>query len=109
MSARLGTWLAILLICQACKSRDKPNESNAAAKATTSHPSLQRVGAFDLASSDAGAVLIVAEKAQLRMTLLDVAGRVQKTETLYTAEATREPGAFPEQESFEIEGRARPG
>ncbi|MEI9936874.1 MAG: hypothetical protein WDO69_06600 [Pseudomonadota bacterium] len=103
MSARLGTWLAILLVCQACQDRARPHESKVVPKAMTSHPSLQRVGAFDLASSDAGAVLIIAEQAQLQMTLLDLAGRVQKTETLYTAEATRAPGASPGQESFEIE------
>jgi len=100
---RLGTWLALLLACQACKHRAKADESSTLGKAPDGYPSLDRAGAFDLASTEAGAVLIIAEHAQLRMTLLDLAGKAQKTETLYRAKVAAETGALPVRQSPEIE------
>jgi len=91
MPARLGTLLAVLLSCQACKHRTTPNESAAVVKATTtSYPSLGRAGAFDLVSADSGAALVFAEYAQLRMTLLDPGGKARKTQLLVMPEVAPE-------------------
>lgn len=67
------------------------------------YPSLQHRGAFDLASAESGAVLIVAEHAQLRMTLLDPAGKTQKTEVLDPRETTGKPRDGSAEQSLEIE------
>jgi hypothetical protein len=94
MLARLGTWLALLLACQACKFRAKADESSALGKPTPAHAVLRRAGAFDLASTESGALLVVAEQAQLQLTRLDHSGKAQQPETLYRRAGSSAPEEF---------------
>jgi len=101
MPARIGAWFAVLLACQACH-REEPDGARAVAKTQASRSLLRHAGAFDLASSETGAVLIVAENSELRMTTLDRAGKAQKTETLYGADVSAKGQGSPLSPSFEI-------
>jgi len=104
MPTRVGTWLALLLACQACHHRADPQESRVVPKPVRLHPSVPQSGAFDLASTEAGAVLLVAEGAQVRMTVLDLAGKAHETKTLYRKELASDGSADSRvPQSFEID------
>ena len=104
MPTRVGTWLALLLACQACNHRANPQGSSVVAKPARVQPLLQHSGAFDLASAETGAVLLVAEGARVRMTVLDLAGKAHETKTLYRKELASDGIADARvPQSFEID------
>jgi hypothetical protein len=102
VKGRLGIWLALLLACQACKHRATVSESSGAEKPKASHFSPLNPGAFDLASADEGAVLVVAERAGLRLVSLDRAGKATKSETLYRPELRTDAPAGRAPPPFEV-------
>src|SRR3954462_3054404 len=91
MLVQLGTLLALLLACQACQFRAKADQSSARGKPTPAPTVLRRAGAFDLASTEDGAVLVVAEQAQLQPTRLDHLGKAQQPQTLYRRQGSSAP------------------